>query len=277
MTAPAPTAPAQPAKPLDDFGKMAKERLLATINEYNALAAQAKAANGDPNELLDTLREVYEEDENVNKIRATIEDLDDKREKLVSKMDEILRPVVQQRIEAAKQGTEGLDEKLKDLKATVTAGRKYITDLYGEDNLADLPKVAGTRGPNAGGGAGGGRRIRGFDVFVDGELATSLNAKKERVSNMATAAKQIGVETEVLRDAFFAAAGTDDSSKYPPIVEFTVSADVKAEDGTVSQKTYTVRAERVKEGEPRATESDSDDDSGSDEDEGASAAADSAA
>lgn len=242
--------PTAPAKPLDEFGTMAKDRLRATIEEYNVLAAQVKAANSDPADLLETLRDTYTDNPDVVKITEAIEKLDNQREQLYQKRDALLQPVVEQMVEQAKSGTEGLDAKVADLRSTINAGRKYITDMYGEDNLADLPALVGRRASSGGGGGTGARRIRGFDVYVNGTLATSKNGKGETVSNMATAAKDLGLETEVLRDAFFAAAGTDDSKKFPAEVTFHVSAGEGDE-----RKQYEIRAVRVKQDEERATES----------------------
>lgn len=247
--------PEAPLKPLDEFGQMALSNLRATIEKYNALASRVKAATGDPQALLDNLRESYTEDEQAVKIRTAIEDLDDKREKLVTALDNILKPIVEQQVNAAKEGLGTAEEEANDLLKTVRAGMKYIGDLYDERHLSDLPALVGkSRAGGGGGQGGGGRRIRGFDVYINGTLAAMRNGKGVQVSNMATAAKELGVETEVLRDAFFAAAGTDDPKKYPAKVEFTVSVDEKQEDDSVKQVTKTITAVKVNEGEERAGE-----------------------
>lgn len=249
------TAPEPPLKPLDEFGQMALTNLKQVIDKYNGLASRVKAATGDPGALLDNLRETYTEDETVNKIRAAIEELDNKREALFTRRDEILKPVVEAKVAEAKEGLGGAEEEANDLLKTVRAGLKYISDLYDERHLKDLPPLVGKAKSTGGGQGGSGRRIRGFDVYVDGTLSQMRDGKGEKRSNLATAAKEIGVDTEVLRDAFFRAAGTEDSAKYPATVEFTVSVDEKGEDGAVKQVTKSIRCVKVNEGEARATES----------------------
>lgn len=249
MTTPSESAPAVAAKPavkLDDFGQMAKERLLSVINEAVGLSGQVKAASGDPQSLLENLRE-NSDNEQAQKITAAIEKIDNDREALVNKRDEILKPIVTQMIEAAKSGSEGVVEKFNALKATAAAGRKYLVDLYGDAAVEDLPKFPGMRSASGGSNAGSGqRRVRGFDAYVDGVLSTARNGKGEQTSNLAAAAKQIGVDTEQMRELFFGAAGSKDSKDWPATVEFTVTA---------GENTHTITCKRVKEDETRATES----------------------
>lgn len=239
------------SKPLDQFGQEMKKRLVDTINEHNALAARVKAASGDFMSALDALR-ANSGNADADKITAKIEELDEQREALVKKRDEILKPLAEKMVEDAKAGVGDAEAQAADLLKTVNAGKKYLTDTYGEEHVEDLPAVVGKRRASSGGSGGGSgqRRIRGFDVFIDGNLATGRNAKGESVSNMAAAAKILGVDTEDLRNAFWEAAGTDDSSKYPATVEFTVTV---TEDG--KPVTKSIVAKKVNDGEARATES----------------------
>lgn len=241
---------AKPEPKIDEFGQQLKERLANTINEHNALAARVKAASGDEQSLLETLRE-NNDNEQAQKITAAIEDLDNKREALINKRDEILKPIAQQMIEDSKAGLGDAEAKAADLLKTIKQGKGYLVDTYGEGADNGLPEVVGKRRAASGGTGGGSgqRRIRGFDVYIDGTLATGRNGKGEQVSNMAAAAKTLGVDTDDLRNAFWEAAGTDDSSKYPPVVEFTVT--VTEDDKPV---TKSIVAKRVAENEARATE-----------------------
>lgn len=224
------TTPAAPAaaaaKPLDEFGRQALARLIDTINQYNNIAAQVKAATGDPQSLLDTLR-TSSDDPQVQKLTAAIEELDNKREALWNKRDEILKPIVEAKVTEAKSGMGDSEAVAKDLLKTVRSGQKYITDLYGEAHLESVPKVLNTRTSTGSSDGRSGQRVRGFDVFVDGNLVTQETKKDGKTvvsSNLAVAGKQIGVETADLREQFQAAAGTTDPKAYPAVVEFAISA-----------------------------------------------------
>jgi len=230
-----------PAVTLDEFGQSVLERLTETVQQYNSLMATVKAASSDPQEVLEALRDSYTEDDTVVKIRAKISDLLSQVNALEEKRDEILKPVVEERIAQAKGGTEGVEAQAGDLLKTINAGKKYLADLYGAAAIEGLPALVGKRRAGGGGGGSGQRRIRGFDFFVNGEPATTRNAQGDEVSNAAAAAKKIGVETDLLREKFFAIAG-DDSKKYPAVVEFEVSVG----DGDERQ-VFAVRAERNKE------------------------------
>jgi len=241
----APAAPAVPThKPLDEFGKMALGRLIDTVNQYNGLAAQLKAATGDPLALLDNLRETYRDDANVAKISDAIDEIDTKREALWAKRDEILAPIVEAKIAEAKGGLGDSEAVSKELLKTVNASRKYITDLFGEGALADVPKALSTRVASGGTDGRSGTRIRGFNVFVDGKHVTQTTKKdgKDVVSsNLAVAAKHLNVDTSDMRELFQAAAKTTDPKAYPALVEFTISTG----EGD-ARKMFTVRCEKVK-------------------------------
>lgn len=235
-------AAAAPAKPLDEFGKQALERLIDTVNQYNVIAGQVKAASGNPQDLLKSLYE-SSDDPQVQKITAAIEELDSKREALWNKRDEVLKPVVEQRIAEAKNGMGDSEAVAKDLLKTVRSGQKYITDLYGDAHLEAVPKVVNTRTSSGSADGRSGQRVRGFNVFVDGALAeqsTTKDGKTTTSSNLAVAAKQIGLETSDLREQFQAAAGTTDPKQYPAVVEFAISAG----EGD-ARKQYTIRCEKV--------------------------------
>jgi hypothetical protein len=216
-------ATATVSAPLDEFGQDAKNRLAATIEQRNALVATLKATQGDPQELLENLRETSD-NEQVVKFRAQIETLTDKLYELETKRDEVLKPIVEEmRAEAAK-GSEGVSEKADALDKTVKAGLNYLKELYGEAALEGLPTVLARKNrATPGKGGEGGKRIRGFDWSVDGVLQTSRDAKGVERSNTAAAAKEVGVDTIALQEKFWEAAGTRDSSKYPARVEFTVT------------------------------------------------------
>lgn len=223
-----------PAVTLDEFGNMAKARLKDSIEQHNTLASRVKAATGDPLALLDNLRETYTEGE-VGKYTAAIEEIDNKREALFVKRDALLTPIVEKMVEEAKAGVGDAEQQAADLLKTIKAGQKYLSDLYGEAAIEDLPKVVGKRAASTGSGGTGQRRVRGFDVYIDGSLATAADAQGNKKSNLAAAAKALGVDTESLRDSFFAAAGSEDSKAWPAIVEFDVTVTETDDDGKETQ------------------------------------------
>lgn len=250
MTTASATAEAKtPATPLDEFGQATVERAKGIINELNSNVKVLKASQGDAQATLEALRENPPTDD-AAKLTAAIEEIDNKREALFVKRDEILKPLVAEQMEAAKNGSEGVQAKVDDLKKKVAAALKYIKELYGEEHLEGLPKVEGVRAPSTGSNAGaGGKRVRGFDFYVDGKLITTRNAQGKEVSNLAAAAKELNVAADDLRDAFYAAAGTTENKKAPAVVEFAISAG----EGD-ARKSYNITAKRVNEGEARATE-----------------------
>lgn len=217
-------ATAAVSAPLDEFGQDAKNRLATAIEARNALVAQLRASQGDPQELLETLRETST-DEQVAKLRTQIEQLDDKREQLFTKRDDLLKPIVEQMRNDSAAGSEDVSAKADALDKTVRAGMNYLKELYGDASLEGLPAVLARKNratPGKGGGEGG-KRIRGFDWSVDGVLQTSRDAKGVERSNTAAAAKELGIDTVALQEKFWEAAGTRDSDKYPARVEFTVT------------------------------------------------------
>lgn len=220
--APEPEAP--PLKPLDDLGKMILANIVEKANEYNALAKRVKNASGDPMAVLDDLRENPPNDE-AARYTAAIEKLDEQREQLINARDEILKPLVAQRVEEAKAGLGDAEPEAKELLKTVNAGKRYFSDIYDPRHLDEaLPNLVSLRAAATGSGGGtdgrSGQRIRGFDVYVDDVHITAV-VNGKTVSNLATAAKHLGVETSDLRDRFQAAAGTKDPKSYPKEVSFT--------------------------------------------------------
>lgn len=229
-----PEAKVDPLANVDEFGKQAIAKLTALITEYNSLAKVVKAAEGDASGMLAEFRDNYTDDDTVNQIRDKITELEDALEKLHAKRDELLKPIVDAEAAKAKEGLGDKPEKLAEMGKKVNASRKYIEIEYGPDVLATLPALEGKTRAGSGGGATGNRRIRGFDVYVtpDGGTevkATSRDQKGNESSNLAAVSLLMKkepfstkVESEDLRKAFWEAAGTDDSSKYPNTVEFKI-------------------------------------------------------
>lgn len=248
-----PAAPDEAAKkpvpvPLDEFGTMAHAKLAGQIKEYNDLVRLVKAADGDPQSLLEELRK-SSDDPTVVKIREAIDELNTKLFNLETKRDELLKPKVAEFAANAKASLGDKPEKMEKLGKSIKTARAYLADTYCVEVLEDLPPLEGKRGGGGSAGAGtGARRIRGFDFFVDGNLVTSRDAKGNESSNAAAAAKALGLTTEDIRQAFWSAAGTDDSSKYPPLVTFTVTKSAVEASGdtpATPASSHTVEAKRT--------------------------------
>lgn len=204
---------------LDDFGALALKKYVADVEAYNVEVAKSKSV-----ESIDDFRETFAETwAGVEEINAKIEQLKSALEDLLGKRTAKIEPVLSEEyakaLEASGVDPEALDHQLKN----ITAGRKYLVSIYGDEVLAEAPKVEPRKGRGgSGGGGGGGRRIRGFDVYIDGVLAATTNAKGETKSTFSAAAKELGVQTTDLQRAFFENAGSTDlkSDNFPAVVEF---------------------------------------------------------
>jgi hypothetical protein len=228
--APKTTEPKVIPVPLDEFGHLAFAKLSAQIEEYNKLAKVVKAVEGDPSGMLDEFRASYTEDDTVNKIRTAIEELDNKREQLMTKQDEILKPLIAKTLEDKKATIGDAPEKLKVLGSSIRQARGWLSSTYCEEAIEDLPALEGKGKSTAkGSGSTGGRRIRGYDFFVDGKRAVTRNQEGKESSSAAAVALHMKkepystkLETEDVRQAFWGAAGTDDPDKYPNELSFTL-------------------------------------------------------
>ena len=203
---------------LDEFGKVALQRYTDQVNAYNAEVVKAKSVSS---------KEEFEaawltSDPTFAEFNAKIEKLESVKSERLIAATPLLEAAYAEAVANAGVDPAALDEQRKVINATV----KYLTSIYGEAVLANTPEIE-RRGRTSGGGGApaGGRRIRGFDIYVDGTLAATKNAKGEVKSTFSVAAKQLGVETVDLQRAFFEAAGSDDvrADDFPTVVEFDFS------------------------------------------------------
>jgi len=203
---------------LDDFGKLALQKYQDMVTAYNAEVAKLKSV-----ESLDDFRADFEKswpgvselNEKIEKLQSALEDLLGKRTVAIEK---VIDDEYKKAVEASGVDPTALDEQLKAVNAT----KRYLVSVYGDGVLEDTPKVEG-RGRSGGSGSGtGGRRIRGFDVYVNGQLAGNKNKDGEIRSTFSAAAKVVGCETTELQRAFFEAAGNTDTNteSFPTVVEF---------------------------------------------------------
>lgn len=205
---------------LDTFGEMALERYIASVTEYNGLVAQIKAASGSFDDVLDAVKQDGSI-EAIEKINVAIEKHKAALLKLENELDATARPIAEERVAGGAKDVEAETANADALHKTIKSARNYLVDSYGEAVLDGTPDIA--RRTNRASGGTGGKRIRGFDVYVDGELATMRDAKGVERSNFAAAAKAAGVVTVDLQKQFYVAAGGEDKDSWPNRVEFSVT------------------------------------------------------
>lgn len=205
---------------MDDFGKMAYDRYVATVEQYNAAVGKGEAV-----ESIEKFQKTFmETDPQFAEFNAQIEALESKLEDILSARLVQATPLVQPAYEKALSEV-GVDpEQIKELKKQITAGVRYLTSMYGEEVLADAPKAKAMRTAGSTGTTGT-RRIRGFDVYVDGKLSGSNNKDGVFKSNFASGARDLGIETTELQRMFFEKVGREDfkADDFPAVVEFEVN------------------------------------------------------
>ena len=233
------SAPAtEPQAPvLDEFGQQAKERLVDSIGKYNALIATFKASQGTELEVLEALRDTYTDDPAINKLTEQIEKLDKALDAAIQQKDELLKPVAAKMVaDRSNDNVDALTEQIAALNKTITAGKNYLTGIYGEASVSDLPAVQRRSSGGGSGGAGGNKRVRGFEVFVDGTRAEQKDSQGVMRSNLSAAARKLEVDPKVMQQAFWDAQGTQDSKQFKDSVTFTV---------TVNDTAHEILAKRV--------------------------------
>jgi hypothetical protein len=204
---------------LDDFGTLAKQKYVDTLKDYNAKVEQAKSVSSIDefsSKFMETAPELAEENAKIAKLEDALEQI--KAARLI-KATPLIQPAYEAAVAVAGVDVTALDEQLKTLRVTA----KYLVSIYGEDVLDDTDKIASRSKTGGSSGAGaGGRRIRGFEVYIDGVLAAQKNAEGVLKSTFSIAAKMLEVETVDLQRAFFAEAGSEDtkSDDFPAVVEF---------------------------------------------------------
>jgi hypothetical protein len=219
-----PEVPAGPPANLGEFEKMAWGRLKETIEAHNAEVGKLKAVAGDDSALTETLRNTPSNDPAIKKLQDQDEQAYRAWEQVRKALDEALAPQVEaMRSDVASQ-VEGITAKVDEYYKTIKAGQNYLKGLAQGDTdpLTGLPEIVRVKSGSGSSGGSGQRRIRGFDFYVNGKLATSRNAQGKESSNLAAAAKAVGVETEALRGAFWAAQETQDAEKFKDEVKFGV-------------------------------------------------------
>lgn len=202
---------------LDDFGKLALDKYIATLKEYNSAVSASKAVSSQEEfaeHFVENAPELAEFNDKIERLNQALEAV--LAERLIAAQP-LIAPAYEKAVSDAGVDLTVLDEQLKILRQSA----KYLTTMYGEAVLEGTDKIE-SRGRSGGGGGGGGRRIRGFDIYVNGKLSATKNAKGEMKSTFSSAAKELGVQTVDLQRAFFEAAGSEDPNddSFPTVVEF---------------------------------------------------------
>ena len=225
--------PSGPPAYLGEFERMLWQRLADTISQHNAEVGKLKAVSGDSSALMETLRNTTSDDPAIKKLQDADEAAYKAWEAARKQLDDALAPQVEaMRADVASQ-VESITAKVDEHYKAIKAGQNYLKSQVtsapeGSDPLAGLPEVERVKSGSGGSSGGSGqRRIRGFDFYVDGKIATVRNAQGKESSNLAAAAKVVGCETEALRGAFYQAQGTQDAEKFQDTVKFQVKFNDK--------------------------------------------------
>lgn len=232
----------------DALQKAQFEELNKMILSRNDLVGRANAASGDRLTLTEQIRE-----------NSTDPDIAEAREQMSQwslKLDELVKPIVDKMVEDSKGSIDDLESKIKEADGTLKPGLTFYRKMYGDDAAGFFADLARLKGIQVRSG-GGGRRIRGYTIFV----TLGDSDKTVGYENFSSAAKAIGVDTLDVQQAFMAKAGTEDAAKFPPVVEFLIDYPHTDKDGNKSTLQAQVRAEKNEE-EPasdEATASDSSD------------------
>ena len=214
----------------DDFGRMAYTKVLNDSKLLESKQAEVDAYQGNASAMLDRFRETYgtdadsEADDTDRKRAADLE----KAKLAVLKLEEQRDSVLNARITAAtSDAAEKVGPLLADIEkltAPVKSIRKTLVDMFGKDALYGLPAIKGVRTSSGSSAAGtGSPRIRGFDIYVNGKLATQADQNGNQRSNLSAGAKAANVDTSVMQESFWTAQGTRDKEKFQPRVEFVVT------------------------------------------------------
>jgi hypothetical protein len=203
---------------LDDFGALALQKFTDTVTAYNEQVKASKSVDSIEDfreNFIETWTGVAEENKKIEQLQSALETVLAAR---LLKVEPVLSAEYAKALEASGVDPEALNAQLKTINAT----KKYLVAMYGEAVLEDTPKVEGRRAATGGGSGSGGRRIRGFEVYIDGKLSAIKNAKGELKSTFSCAAKELEVETVELQRAFFEAAGSEDvkGDAFPDVVTF---------------------------------------------------------
>lgn len=217
---------------LKDVTKGMVLELRKYITEHNEIQTRLIASTVDRTALIKDLTKDSNDPE-IKELQAQIEEIEDR-------ITELLSAQADQIIASASTTVDADKARIKEVNVAIRGGMQFVNSLNPGLNVGIfLPDIKG-KGVKAGGtGAGrgeGGRKIKNLDVYVDGELATLLDAKKQPRSSLSAAGKVLGIPVIKIQEALFEAAGTDKPADFPASLEFQVADKDKT--------SHTVRVEK---------------------------------
>ena len=216
----------------DVMKQMQVDTLNGMIKEANELIAQVNAAQGNKDELFESIAN-----------REEFADLRNQIAELQEQLEAAVNVQVEQALANKTDNTAELNEKIKGLTETIKPGISYFKKLYGEKGLEDLVKLDRVKGTRTGGGGTGGKRIRGYNWVVT--LKSKEGETTNEYENAANAAKALAVDTKTLQEQFFAKAGVEQIKDAPD--EVILTANFKGTDGEGNEYPIeaTIRAYRT--------------------------------
>lgn len=209
----------------DDFGRMGYSKALEQSTILKSLNDEIGALTGKTSAMKDALKESFGNDSDSSdedkKLAAVIEELGTKLLKAESVRDAKIEAKIAETLANGAETVAPKVAKRDEIRKSVNALRQILSSTYGDDALFGLPKISGS-GSGAVAGASGQVRLRGLNVSVNGTLATSKDKDGNEKSSLSAGAKLAKVETTVLRDAFYSAAGTKDANSFPESTDFQI-------------------------------------------------------
>ena len=245
----------------DEMAEASFNTLVSLIEARNSEVGKINAVKGD--------RVALTEQVEAQSTKAEIVEARNARDEAQAVLDEAvmaLHAVVTPEVDALLADAEGsvkeAEEAVKEQDAKIKPGVQFFKKMFGEDLAGHLPALARLKGFSTKGAGSSGRRVRGYtvDVTVDGET--------RGFDNLASAAKYLVVDTSVLQEAFFAAAGNPEKLKDAPNrVDFDVTFTETYADETTGENTAHLVATREEKDEAPAEAEDDSEAEGTDEDE----------
>lgn len=235
----------------DEMAKMSFDMLAGKINERNAEVGKINAVKGDRQTLTEQL-EASSTNPDAVAARKARDEAQAALDEAIMALHKAVQPEVTSLLENAESSVKEIEEKVKELDGIIKPGTTYLRKSYGDDLAKALPPLARLKGFSTKGAGSSGRRIRGYSVAVtvDGEVTG--------FDNVAGAAKFLELDTAVLQEAFFKAAGDPEKlADAPNRVEFNIDYTETYEDDSTEQKTAKVLCEREAK-DDAANESDDD-------------------
>ena len=237
VTTEAPAFQAEPDKrkvfeALDAFGQGAVLKFNELAQAHNATLARIEAIGGDPQSLLESLRETST-DANVVKLNENISLLLSKVNELEEQRDGILKVEVDRIRSESSEELAKNEKELEENAPALSAALNYVKKVYKAAFEAGLLTDVKRKKTIGGGSQTGVRRIRNRSWDV-----TNPDGTKSPFDHASTAAAHLETETRVLQDAFFQAAGGEDSKKWANVVTFNITVG-EGEDAKTSQVTVT--------------------------------------